>query len=333
MTRNVAFVIYEDASLLTLMGFLETFQQLQLERGTKELPAYNISVVSSTGGTIRTYFGLPMQTSSVSDLKQERIDTLILTGGLGFREALADSTLIDWIGTKGQAVTRLCSVGTGTFLAAEAGLLNGRRVVTHWLMNDEFRSRYPKVKLESDLIFVRDGNIWSSAGMSSAMDFALAVVEDDLGRRIAFRLAERLVMFLKRSGSQPQIGTILRLQARDDGQFDKLHEWILAHLDGDLHVENLAARAGMSTRNFGRVYLNKIGMTPSKFVEIVRVETASQALAGSDERISTIAHRCGFGDEQRMRRAFLRLRGIGPLEYRTRAQEIPAADEPKDTSN
>lgn len=321
MARNIVFVIYENASLFTLMGFLETFQQLQLESGEQTPPAYHVSVVSSTGGAVKTYFGLPMQTTSVSALQDDRIDTLIVTGGLGFRDALADKVLIDWIAAKGKTVARLCSVGTGTFLAAEAGLLNGHCVVTHWLMNDEFRARYPKTRLEPDLIFIRDGNIWSSAGMSSAIDFALAVVEDDLGRRMAFRLAERLVMFLKRSGSQPQVGTILQLQARDDGQFDKLHEWILSNLDGDLRIENLAARVGMSTRNFGRVYLNKMGITPSKFIEMVRVEAASQALIGSDERISTIAYRCGFGDEQGMRRAFLRLRGIGPSEYRARAQE------------
>jgi transcriptional regulator GlxA family with amidase domain len=211
----------------------------------------------------------------------------------------------------------VASVCTGAFLLAASGLLDGRRAVTHWRSCDRLRERHPTVCVEEDRIYVRDGKVWTSAGVTAGIDLALALVEEDLGRDLALAVARHLVVFLKRPGGQSQFSTMLAAQSAGD-PFARLHQWMAAHLDADLRVERLAEAAGMSPRNFARVYVQRMGRTPAKAAEAMRIEAARRALEEGGASIEVVARRCGFGDEERLRRSFLRRLGVGPRAYRTR---------------
>jgi transcriptional regulator GlxA family with amidase domain len=213
---------------------------------------------------------------------------------------------------------RTCSVCTGAFLLAAAGLLDGRRAATHWAACRELQKRYPAVRVEPDPIFVQDGAIWTSAGVTAGIDLTLALIEADLGHAVAMRVARRLVVFLKRPGGQSQFSAPLSAQVAADDALGALHGWMAENLDTDLRVERLAARAGMSPRTFARIYTATLGTTPAKTVERLRVEAARRALENDGAPVKLIAHRCGFGDEERMRRAFVRRLGISPSDYRAR---------------
>ena len=215
-------------------------------------------------------------------------------------------------------VRRLASVCSGTFLLAEAGLLDGRRVTTHWRGCDELARRYPALTVERDPIFVRDGTVYTSAGVTAGMDLALALVEEDHGRQLALRVARQLVMFLKRPGGQSQFSAQLALQTADREPLRELQAWIADHLDGDLSVPVLAAEVAMSERNFARVFTRDVGVTPARFVERARVEGARRRLEESADGVEMVAARCGFGSAEVMRRAFLRLLGVPPSAYRGR---------------
>jgi transcriptional regulator GlxA family with amidase domain len=215
-------------------------------------------------------------------------------------------------------VRRLASVCSGTFLLAEAGLLDGRRVTTHWRGCDELARRYPALTVERDPIFVRDGTVYTSAGVTAGMDLALALVEEDHGRQVALRVARQLVMFLKRPGGQSQFSAQLALQTADREPLRELQAWIADHLDGDLSVPVLAAEVAMSERNFARIFTRQVGVTPARFVERARVEGARRRLEESTDGVEMVAVRCGFGSAEVMRRAFLRLLGVPPSAYRGR---------------
>ncbi len=212
---------------------------------------------------------------------------------------------------------RIASVCTGAFLLAASGLLDGRRAATHWSYCAELARRFPKVRVESDPIFVRDGSVWSSAGVTAGIDLALALVEEDLGPTVALAVARYLVVFMKRPGGQAQFSTALSLQAADD-KFGALHEWISKHLDDDLPLPVLADQAGMSERSFSRHYAEATGLTPARAIERLRVEAARRLLSESGLPVKRISQRCGFGSEETMRRSFLRLLAVTPQEYRTR---------------
>ncbi len=316
--HHFAFLLYPEVSLSSLTGMMEVLEQAALEQelsGARGL-ACSVSLVSPQGGAVASYFGVTLHTRSFQDMADEKIDTVFVSGGLGFRDAMADRALLDWLCEKAASVPRICTSGTGSFILGAAGLLSGRRVVTHWLMHDEFAARFPDIRLVRDQLYTSDGPYRSSAGMGSAVEFALALLEEDRGRDFAFRIAKRTLIMLRRSGEQPQISSVLAAQAQEGDRFDRLHEWIHANLKSDLSVEALAAHVGMSARNFSRVYHQKMGMTPAAKVMQIRLEAAREALAQSDARISSIAHECGFSDEQHMRRAFMRQFGKSPSEVR-----------------
>lgn len=316
--HHFAFLLYPEVSLSSLTGMMEVLEQATLEQelsGERGL-AYRISLVSPHGGQIASYFGVTLQTRSFRDMAEERVDTVFVSGGLGFRDAMADAALLDWLREKAAAVPRICTSGTGSFILGATGLLPGRRVVTHWLMHDEFAARFPDIRLVRDQLYTSDGRYRSSAGMGSAVEFALSLLEEDMGRDFAFRIAKRTLIMLRRSGGQPQISSVLAAQAQEGDRFDRLHEWIHSNLKADLSVEALASHVGMSARNFSRVYSQKMGMTPAAKVMQIRLEAALEALARSEARISGIAHECGFNDEQHMRRAFMRQFGKSPSEMR-----------------
>jgi transcriptional regulator GlxA family with amidase domain len=214
---------------------------------------------------------------------------------------------------------RVTSVCNGAFLLAQAGLIQGGRAATHWLTCDLLQERFPEVQVDRDAIFVRQGSVWTSAGVTSCIDLSLALVEEDCGREIAMRVAREMVVFLKRPGGQSQFSQFLESQTHDSGAFDALHAWIGDHLAStDLTVESLAEQASMSPRHFARLYKQKTGRTPAKALELFRLEAARRMLEDSDQNVTQIARSCGFGDEERMRTTFLRNLSVTPRDYRQR---------------
>ena len=317
--RHIVFVAFDQVLLLDIAGPLQVFAtacDLAAEAGHAE--PYRLSVVSLRGGAVATTSGLPLLSETLDAVRGKAIDTLIVPGGRGARQDPAEPALIAWLATRSRRARRTCSVCTGAFLLAAAGLLDGRRAVTHWSHCARLQQRFPRVAVEADPIFLRDGPIWTSAGVTAGIDLALALVEEDLGRELALRVARQLVVFLKRPGGQSQFSALLQSQTSDDGSFARLHDWMAEHLGQDLRVEALAARAGMSPRNFARLYVRRLGTTPAKAVERLRLEAARRALEESGASIARVAQVCGFGDEERMRRAFLRSLGVAPQHYRQR---------------
>jgi len=312
-TRHVVMLAFPEAQLLDIAGPAQVFATAAEIHGR---PAYRVTVVSRDGGLVTTSSGVTLMTSPLADAG--RVDTLIVSGGAGVDAAAADPRIVGWLRDTAKATRRSCSVCTGAFALAAAGVLDGRRAVTHWRACGELAERFPAVRVEKDPIFIEDGGVWTSAGVTAGIDLALAMVERDLGRRLALQVAQRLVVFLKRPGGQSQFSATLAAQASDDGAFGALNDWMAANLAADLRVEELADRAGMSVRNFARLYRARTGTTPAKAVATMRVEAARAMLEETGVPVAEVARRCGYGDEEAMRRAFLKGLGVAPGRYRSR---------------
>lgn len=255
---------------------------------------------------------------ALASLEDTVIDTLMAPGGCRGDVYEASAALVAWVAARGQTVRRLCSICTGAFLLAAAGQLEGRRAATHWDWATRLSSLYPGVHVDADRIFVRDGNVWSSAGVTAGIDLTLALIEDDHGHRLAIDVARQLVVFVKRSGGQSQFSAPLSAQSSTGGDFAELHGWMAAHLQQDLRVEVLADWMNMSPRTFARVYRSRCGVTPAKAVEMLRLEAARRLLETGTLPIKRIATLTGLSDEQTLRRAFIRVLGVAPGDYRER---------------
>jgi transcriptional regulator GlxA family with amidase domain len=327
-TRLICFLAYNDVNGLDIVGPLEAFSQATrfCRAQTGHVP-YKLIVRSAAGGTIETSAGLELMAPRLPAPRTHTIDTFIVPGGRPATRGETDdrsNDLIAWIKAAASRSRRVCSVCTGAFLLAAAGLLANRRATTHWSAASLLAKRYPDVAVDADRIFIQDGPVWTSAGIAAGIDLALALIEDDLGHDVAMETAKRLVIFLRRQGGQAQFSTALAAQSAAGDRFAKLHAWIADHLDDDLRVERLAAVARMSPRTFARAYLASVGATPAKMVERLRIEAACRALETTPLSLKEIAAAVGFGDEQNLRRAFLRRRGVAPLDYRARfASEVP----------
>ncbi|OLF16136.1 GlxA family transcriptional regulator [Actinophytocola xanthii] len=316
--RPVVLVAYPGAQLLDIAGPLEVF------RGAAQLipGSYVADVVAREGVT--TSSGLPLTPDG--PLPDGEIDTLVVVGGPGVELALADEELVGWLAGAARRSRRVASVCTGALLLAHVGLLDGRRATTHWVAARALARRYPDVLVEEDRLYVRDGDVWTSGGVTSGMDLALALVEDDLGREVSLELARWLVWYVRRPGGQSQFrGPLVPPPGGGRGVLGDVREWVLANLAADLRVEVLAERACMSPRNFARVFQREFGMTPGAFVERARVEAARRELTGGADGVEVVAARCGFGTAETMRRAFHRQLGVGPTEYRRRFRPSLAA--------
>lgn len=311
--RHVVFVVFADALLLDLSGPLAAFE-LSCETADRESAPYRLSVASTAGGLVRMSSGIELMTRPIEEMTE--VDTVVVVGGTGVHRAAGEPQLVGWLSDNAGAIRRLCSVCTGSFVLAAAGLLSRRRAVTHWGSCKLLQDRYPDVSVSPDAIYERDGPIWTSAGVTAGIDLALALIEEDRGHAEAIRVAKRLVVFLKRAGGQTQFSVPLALQEADDGDFDDLHRWMQDHLGDDLRVDVLASRVAMSPRTFARSYFARTGRTPAKVVEELRLEGARRALEDTRQSIKEIATRCGFLDEERMRRAFRRRLGVNPQDYR-----------------
>jgi transcriptional regulator GlxA family with amidase domain len=280
-------------------------------------PGYSVELVAADPGPVRsTTVGLAVDRTLAGC--RGPIDTLLVAGGTGVPAAREDRRLVSWLRSAAKRSRRVCSVCTGTFLLGEAGLLEGRRVTTHWASCDLLAEDYPSVTVEPDHIYVRDGDLYTSAGVTAGMDLALALVEADLGRATALETARWLVVFVKRPGGQSQFSAQLAAQTAERAPLRELQDWIAGNLDADLTVPALAERAHMSERNFARAFRKELGMTPGAYVETARVEAARMTLESSDTPVEVVARRNGFGTVETMRRAFHRRLGVGPADYRAR---------------
>lgn len=313
--RRIEILAFDDAQLLDITGPLQVFASANEElKAAGRASLYEIQAVAEAT-SVRTSAGLVVETEPLPAPKSE-LDTLVIAGGYGISAAWKHAPLLDWIRLRAASARRVTSVCSGAFLLAEAGLLIGKRVTTHWGRVAEFSKRFPDVRLDPNPIFIRDGNIWTSAGVTAGIDLALALVEADLGHALALAVARELVVFLKRPGDQAQFSSVLALQS-SNSQFDHLHGWISANLRADLSIPALADRVNMSPRSFSRHYAQSTGRTPARAVELIRVETARRMLE-EGSTVNRVARHCGFGSEETMRRSFLRIVGIGPQAYAER---------------
>jgi transcriptional regulator GlxA family with amidase domain len=323
--RHIVFVAFPDVQVLDVTGPLEVFgraARLLVERGVRSDLAYSVEIVGPTAGAIETSSGISIVANRRFRDVRNAVDTLLVAGGRGSRAAAQDPALRAWLGRMATRVRRVGSVCTGTFILAAAGLLDGKRATTHWASCDALAKMYPRVRVESDPIFVRDGRVYTSAGVTAGMDLALALVEEDFGRRVALGVARQLVMFLQRPGGQSQFSSQLQVQTADREPLRELVEWIADHLDDDLSVSALAARVAMSPRHFARVFAAELNMTPARFVEVQRVEAARRRLEESSDGVDRVAETCGFGGAEVMRRAFLRTVRVSPSDYRSRFRSL-----------
>jgi transcriptional regulator GlxA family with amidase domain len=322
--RRVVVLVFPGFQILDAVGPVEVFNAASrlAAAGRSRRPAYRIEVVAPKAGPVASSNGLAVVAEhGIAEVRGD-IDTLMVAGGFGTRTYVADADVIAWVRRAGARSRRVTSVCTGALLLAEAGLLDGKQVATHWAFADELASRYPKLRVDADPIYVKDGRVYTSAGVTSGMDLALALVEEDLGREIALATARWLVLFLKRPGGQAQFSAQLSAQTAAREPIRDLQWWMLEHLDEDLSVEALAARAAMSPRNFARVFAREVGMTPARYVERARVEAARRRLEESSAGIDDVADACGFGTAETMRRAFLRNVRVPPADYRNRFRTV-----------
>ncbi len=324
--RQVVILAFPGVQSLDITGPLEVFATAQqlVEMTNRSAPGYEIQIVSRDGRPLSTSSGMTIVPDASLVKAHTSIDTLIVPGGHGQAQAAEDQAILDWIVRSSGIARRTASVCTGAFLLARAGLLDGRRATTHWAHAERLGREFPGVNVDPDPIFVRDGDIWTSAGVTAGMDLALALVEDDLDREAALALARQLVLFLRRPGSQSQFSATLVSQQPQREPLREIQRVVLEDLGGVHTVEAMAERAHMSPRHFARAFRVETGVTPARFVERVRLEAARRRLEEGTEPIAAVADACGFGTTETMRRTFLRALQVSPAEYRRRFQSRPA---------
>ncbi len=318
---RIAFVAYTGVEALDVTGPWEVLHTAGLIAG--RVP--ELACFTAGGRDVRSSSGLTFRADGDLDDIGSGVDTLVVPGGVGVLAAVADADLVAAVGTAARTARRTAAVCTGAFLLAEAGLLDGRRATTHWASCDRLAERYPAIAVESDPIFVRDGDVYTSAGVTAGMDLALALVDEDHGAEVALQTARMLVVYARRPGGQAQFSVQLAHQLAEREPIRELQAWIGEHLDDDLSVADLAARVHLSERQFARVFRSEVGATPADYVEGLRVERARTVLETGSVPLEAVARRCGFAGAEVMRRAFQRRLGTSPSEYRQRFRPPTAA--------
>lgn len=320
-SRRIAMLAFEDAQVLDVMGPLEVFSRTSrwlIDNGKSNGSSYRVEIIGLKRGPFAVSSGLRLYADHGIAGVGAGIDTLMIAGGLGVAKFRAHAPLIAWIRAQSRLVRRLASICTGAFLLAEAGLLDGRRATTHWNHCADFARSFPAIRVEPDTIFVRADSLYTSGGVTSGMDLALALVEEDFGREVALAVARELVMFVKRPGGQAQFSAQLALQLAEREPLRELQTYVLEHPGDDLSVDRLAQRVAMSPRNFARVFAREVGMTPARFVASTRIESARRLMEETSLPLDAVCARCGLGTAESMRRAFLRVVGVAPGQYRDR---------------
>ncbi len=318
--RKIVVVAYEGVKLMDVAGPLQAFRDARFEDGC---PAYQVTLASEQGGLVTSDTGVKLETAMLDRRVLRSVDTLLVAGSELMVLPIGTDALRARLAQYIDRPRRVGSICTGAFILAKLGILDGREATTHWAFCRRLEREFPAVIVKPDAIFVTSGHIWTSAGVSAGIDLALAMIEDDLGHSAALNVARGMVLFLKRPGGQSQFSVELRRQMHDErSRFDDLHNWIRANLGGDLSVAALADAARMSPRNFARVYLRETGERPARAVEKIRIEAAVRLLESTDDPVKVVASRTGFGDDERMRRAFVKTYGISPQDYRRRFGRI-----------
>jgi transcriptional regulator GlxA family with amidase domain len=307
-------VAFPGVQILDVTGPSEVFSLADRFAGR----SYSLELLAPEGGPLASSSGMRLVADRPLEACRGRIDTLLVAGGEGVSKAENDEGLIGWLRSAAGRSRRVASVCNGAFLLARAGLLDGRRATTHWAACGALARRYPGVQVELEPIFVRDGNVYTSAGVTAGIDLALALVEEDLGARVALEVARALVLFMRRPGGQAQFSSSLAGQMAERSSLRELQAWIADHLDEDLSVASLAERAFMSPRNFARVFGREVGVSPASYVESQRLERAKLLLESTAVSIPEVGRRCGFGTVETLRRSFARNLGVSPGEYRQR---------------
>ncbi|MGE5181777.1 MAG: GlxA family transcriptional regulator [Acidobacteriota bacterium] len=311
-TRKIVIVGYPDVQTLDAIGPAEVFSTAErLQAGR-----YDVELVARQRGPLRTSSSVALLPRRVLAEVRGPIDTLIVAGGVGVYAALHDRELVAWVKRRARSCRRVASVCSGAFLLAEAGLLDGKRATTHWAAAGNLAERYPRVAVDADPIFIRDGDVWTSAGVAAGIDLALALVADDHGPRVARDIARWLVLFLQRAGGQSQFSVQLAAQAAERRPLRDLQTFIADHPRADLSVPALAARCAMSPRNFSRVFRRELGATPASYVEKSRLEAARRLLEGSEMSLDEVADAVGLGTAATLYRVFQRSLRVSPGAYR-----------------
>ncbi|WP_447726327.1 GlxA family transcriptional regulator [Sphingomonas koreensis] len=323
VSRTITFAAFDQVALIDLFGPLEVFVIANGFAGG-EVPRYRIDLASLRGGTIAAVGGVRIETVALGEAFATDADTLIVAGSGAVLPEAELAQLVPWLRAHGAAYRRLCSVCTGAVILARAGLLDGRRATTHWAALDTLQREHPGVTVERGPVFVEDRDVWTSAGVTAGIDLALALVERDLGHRIAMAVARTLVVYMRRPGGQPQLSQVLAAQTASDPAFANLLAWIADNLARDLSVARLAEQVGMSIRTFGRLFRQTVGDTPVRTVERMRLRAAADALASGSRSIKDVARATGFGSSQNLRRAFLQHHGVTPGTYRQRHGDAAA---------
>ena len=318
--RPIGIVVYPEVGILDITGPSEvfTFANFLIQKeGISQETVYPVTILAEQPGPVKTLSGIQLIADQSFSQIDGNYDTLMIPGA--FPDVLlANTEIVDLVKMMFPRVRRLASVCTGAFLLAESGVLDGRRATTHWNWCIEFAEKYPQVNVEPDRIFVKDDNIYTSGGISSGIDLALAMVQEDWGQKIALAVAQFIVVFLKRPGGQSQFSSYLMREASSRSDLRDLQSWIMQNPEEDLKVDALAKRMAMSSRNFARLFLTETGITPAKFVELVRIDAARNLLELTKFPIDNIANSSGFKDPENMRRAFIRQLGVNPRDYRSR---------------
>ncbi len=323
--RQIAILVYPGVQSLDVTGPLEVFSgaRRSIEAAGLTDPGYEVRIVAARPEPLRCSSGLTITPDGVLPRNLEEIDTVLVAGGVGRSGLDHEAEVLDWLKLASGRARRVASVCTGAFLLAAAGLLDGRRATTHWAYAKELQRRFPAVMVDPDPIFLRDGSLWTSAGVTAGMDLALALVEEDLDRQVALTIARHLVLFLRRPGNQSQFSATLMAQQPSRDPLREIQREILEDVAGEHSVEALALRAHMSPRHLARTFRAETGVTPARYVERVRLEAARRRLEETGEPIGAIAEACGFGTAETMRRVFLRVLDVGPAEYRRRFRTAP----------
>jgi transcriptional regulator GlxA family with amidase domain len=323
--KRIGIVVFDRCQIIDATGPAGVFGAANetLKSAGQKFPLYDVRLLAPTAGRIATSCGVSLFADHALSSRLPPFDTLICAGGKGTKVMCADKKAMQAIAAMAKRTERIVSVCTGAFILAEAGILDGRRAVTHWAYCPQLAEQYPAVTVEADPIYIKDGHVFTSAGVTAGMDLALALVEADLGRDIALTVARDMVMFFKRPGSQAQFSTHLAVQMAPAGSIRKLQMWLLDNLDRDIDVESLVEKTLMSPRTFYRQFKRSTGMTPARFLEQSRLDAARRLIEESPKQIKVIAAECGFGDIERMRRAFQRGLGISPDDYRRRFTTSP----------
>jgi len=316
--KQVAIVGFEDMMSLDLTGPLEAFTSARIESPSgRHEPCYKVTIAALGAKSFRSESGLRMTAScSLSSLRQ--VDTLIIPGGRSMRDPAINAKLADWISRSVREIRRVATVCTGAYGLAATGLLNGRRATTHWMFCRDLAARYPKIKVDANALYIRQGKFYTSAGVTAGIDLSLALIEEDFGPQVALAVARELVVYLKRPGGQEQYSEPLKFQAQSSSRFAELAPWMMAHLGRDLSVERLAEQVCLCPRQFSRRFKYEFKSSPAAFVQRLRLDEARKRLSAAESSVEAVARSVGFQDPDSFRRAFVKRFGVAPSTFRGR---------------